>query len=273
MSDFPRINLTSQDGAHVEFYLHGGHITSWKPAKGNDQLFLSKNSEFNLDTAIRGGVPVCFPQFASEGPILKHGFARLSMWELISTKETGDSAQAILQLKDSATSLEIWPHAFLMTLTITIGGPRLIMEINIKNTGSTSFEFTGALHTYLYVDDIADTSISNLQGCHYRDSALNIDNVIQNESELCFVGEVDRIYKQAPTQVIVNEPKKKICVQSTGFTDVVIWNPGPEKCAALADMETEGYRNMVCVEAAAVEEPVTVPPGESWTGTQELIAV
>jgi len=35
-------------------------------------------------------------------------------------------------------------------------------------------------------------------------------------------------------------------------------------------MPDEGYRHMLCVEAACIDEPVTLAPGASWTGWQQL---
>jgi len=52
----------------------------------------------------------------------------------------------------------------------------------------------------------------------------------------------------------------------------VIWNPGPARAAALADMERDGERTMVCVEAAAVQQPITLQPHERWHGSQTLDA-
>jgi glucose-6-phosphate 1-epimerase len=51
----------------------------------------------------------------------------------------------------------------------------------------------------------------------------------------------------------------------------VIWNPWVERCGQLADMEPEGWRQMLCVEAAIAQEPVTLPVGEEWYGRQTLV--
>ena len=48
--------------------------------------------------------------------------------------------------------------------------------------------------------------------------------------------------------------------------------PATTKGAALPDMEPGGERRMVCVEAAAVQQPVTVAAGARWSGTQRFRA-
>jgi glucose-6-phosphate 1-epimerase len=72
----PVIKLQTPEGAVALISLFGAQLLSWTPAGGEDRLYLSPKAIFDGHTAIRGGVPVCFPQFAGEGPLPKHGFAR-----------------------------------------------------------------------------------------------------------------------------------------------------------------------------------------------------
>lgn len=41
----------------------------------------------------------------------------------------------------------------------------------------------------------------------------------------------------------------------------------------MADFGDDDFKHMLCVEAAAVEKPVTLKPGEEWRGRQELSTV
>src|SRR5436305_1852990 len=84
----PKLILVAPDGARAEIYLHGAHVTSWIPAGDGERLFLSASSAFRPGAAIRGGVPVVFPQFSDRGPLPKHGFARTSEWELVDDAAT-----------------------------------------------------------------------------------------------------------------------------------------------------------------------------------------
>ena len=68
-----------------EIYLHGAHLTSWKPAGSEETIFVSKESRWEDGRAIRGGIPICFPWFRNkadnpEAP--QHGFARIRSWTL-----------------------------------------------------------------------------------------------------------------------------------------------------------------------------------------------
>src|SRR4051812_24257287 len=77
-----------------EIYLHGAHITSWKPANSEETIFVSKESLWEDGRAIRGGIPICFPWFRNKADNPKapqHGFARIRSWALdsITAKKHG----------------------------------------------------------------------------------------------------------------------------------------------------------------------------------------
>jgi glucose-6-phosphate 1-epimerase len=59
-------------------------------------------------------------------------------------------------------------------------------------------------------------------------------------------------------------------IAQRGFRDTVVWNPGRERTARKADMPPEGYRNMICVEAAQFEQPVRLESGGAWSGGQSI---
>jgi glucose-6-phosphate 1-epimerase len=267
--DQPKIVLTATDGACAEIYLHGAHVTSWIPSGGSEALFLSPKAEFRHGSSIRGGVPIIFPQFGKLGQLPAHGFARTTDWEL------ADSApdHAVLRLRESG--LNIWPHKFEAEYTVRIGGNQLEMSLKVTNTDSTPFEFTAALHTYLHVNDLRQTAVRGLKGLWFVDrtnpSATITREAIQKEELLKFPGEVDSIYFESvhPLQLVQDE--QKVSLEQEGFMDTVVWNPGPEKCAASKDMLPDSYLEFVCVEAAAVEKPIKLEAGESWSGIQRLI--
>ncbi len=62
-----KLMLKAADGAQVEFTTQGAHLCSWIPANGQEQRFISATSGFSEGVAIRGGVPVIFPQFSGLG--------------------------------------------------------------------------------------------------------------------------------------------------------------------------------------------------------------
>lgn len=266
--------LRAADGATAEVHLNGAHVTSWRPAPGNEErLFLSKDSSFEEGATIRGGIPVIFPQFAAEGPLPRHGFARSSRWTLADDMcgPNGD-ASASFVLMDSPATRAIWPASFRATLTVRVGGLQLATTLAIENTGSAPFRFAAALHTYLRVHDVRNAEIVGLRGGRYRESSAPGEYTVDDRDALRVEGAMDRVYVDAPSRLTLREPQRELALETTNFPDVVVWNPGAEKAAELGDMEPGGERRMLCIEAAAVQTPVALEPGRHWSGTQTLIA-
>lgn len=275
LGGMPRVSLAAPDGATADVYLYGAHTTSWAPAGSGERLFLSRTSEFRPGAAIRGGVPVIFPQFGALGTLPRHGFARTLPWELISLGGDQHNAAAKFALQDNDTTRSLWSHPFRMELGITVGGLQLALALSVTNTGETPFNFTGALHTYLRVKNIQATYVEGLHRVRFHDtvnrpSPADWIERQQTEPDVHFPGEIDRVYYNVHQPLRICEAGSVVRVATVGFPDVVIWNPGPEKSAGLADMEPDGYLHMVCVEAAIVGVPVNLEPGETWHGIQRL---
>jgi glucose-6-phosphate 1-epimerase len=271
----PKICLSAVDSAQAEIYLYGAHITSWVPAGGEERLFLSQRSEFRPGAAIRGGVPVIFPQFGGLGTLPKHGFARTLPWDLTSLGGDPETSTAEFHLEDSETTRLLWPHLFQAKMKVSVGGTRLKLDFSVTNSGSSSFSFTAALHTYLRVENIFNTIIDGLHGLHFHDTVNQTTpadwvKMEQTTPHVNFPGEVDRVYYNVPGPLKVIEPGRITTISTVGFTDAVIWNPGPLRATRLADLEPDGYTRMVCVEAAIVGASVTLDPGKAWYGTQLL---
>lgn len=265
--------LNGPNGASAIISTLGGQVLSWKTADGRERLYLSELAVFDGSVPIRGGVPVCFPQFAAEGDLPKHGFLRTRRWEL-NTERCGDGyALVTLAVSDDEASRAIWPHAFQAEVTLMIEADRIDIELSITNTGSESFEFTGALHSYLRLVQVEDAALEGFYGHDYRDAVLGNEIKRDTGTELVVEGEMDRAYCNVRRPQYLKAGNHSLGIQSQSFPDVVVWNPWVERCAELKDMPAEGWRQMLCVEAAIVREPVQLPAGEEWYGRQTLVTV
>ena len=270
------IELRSPDGARATVALHGGHLLSWVPVGGAEQLYLSPGSGFDQDQAIRGGVPVIFPQFSQRGPLQRHGFARTKPWQLVLAERGADDALAVLKLSDDAATRMGWPHAFELELSVRIAGRDLQIELACEHMGTegdAEFSFSTALHTYLHVGDVSEVSVEGLCGLRYFDNVDQTEKT-QRVDLLLPGGELDRIYYRAVEPMLLREhgisAKRQVVIRQQGFDEVVAWNPGPTRCAALPDMPAYGYKKILCLEDASVSRPITLAVGESWVGRQTL---
>lgn len=251
--------------------LHGAQVVSWIPAAGTERLYLSSVSNYGGTATVRGGVPVIFPQFNQRGPdfnVPRHGFVRNRAWSL--ARCDADSVE--LRLVDDQETRQLWPHAFALTMTVHLAGNRLEVSLGVANTGSQSLVFTAALHTYLAVADIAQTSVSGLEGVRFLDTVSQAEGT-GLPAPLRFENETDAIWFDLPSALHMDSPASALEVAMWGFNDAVIWNPWAQKCAALTDMPDDDFRRMLCIEAAAIGRPVTLAAGGSWLGSQTLSAI
>ncbi len=284
----PALHLRSGDGANATLLLHGAHLVAWCPPGLGEQLYLSPSAVFDGRAAIRGGVPVIFPQFDRNGDLPRHGFARTRSWQPLSLVQGERHALAVLRLVDDAASFALWPQRFIAELSVHIAGSRLDIELAIEHRDGASdgngsddngntpdpapvepLRFTAALHTYLRVDDAALASIDGLHRLRYFDKVRATEQ-IDAASRLRADGELDRIYFDVAKPLVLHDGGRVVDISSHGFPDAVIWNPGPERAVQLDDLPDDGWREMLCVEAAAIGTPVVVPAGECWVGRQTI---
>jgi glucose-6-phosphate 1-epimerase len=260
----PCVRLQGADGASAIVALHGAHLLSWIPADARERLFLSERARYGEGAAIRGGVPVIFPQFAARGPLPKHGFARTLPWRF-----AGVGTTATFELADSAATVA-WPHAFAARIHIGLADASLEVTLEIHNRGPDAFHFTAALHSYLAVDDLGAVSLHGLEGCRYEDST-HAGAIHEPAGEaLRFDGEVDRIYAAPSRDLVLSDGPHRMTIGQHGFADTVVWNPGPALAATIGDLAPGDYRHFVCVEAGQVLQAVPLAPDARWWGTQRL---
>lgn len=258
--------LFASDGAAVSFTLQGGQLCSWRSPDGNEQLYTSPNADFSGRTAIRGGIPVIFPQFGTCGPLPRHGFARLQRWKLLSSGKDKEGC-GFLRAGFAHRADALFGHDCELTLDVSFGGDRLEVALSARNLSQQEFAFTAALHSYLAAE-LMSTEVLGLEACAYQDSAQQDRTCPPQGTPLRFGAEVDRIYRDVPGPLTLRDSRRCLAIGQQGFPDVVVWNPGPERGPELKDLPPLGWRRFVCVEAALVGTPQVLRPGSSWRGLQ-----
>lgn len=266
----PAIALRLNQGDSCLVSLQGAQVLSWI-SNDQERLFLSPLAAHDGKTAIRGGIPVCFPQFNQRGPLVKHGFARLMAWTADEAQALGhDGVQLKLRLKDTEATRVVWPHEFEAVLTVQLTPAQLRVELAVHNRGAQDLLFTAALHSYLRVPDVEQAALQGLQDLTYWDAVA--DTHPQQQGAVRFGVETDRVYPRAgmPLSLQAGQQPWLQIAQDAAWTESVVWNPGPALCATLKDMEPASWKQMLCVEAAAIDDVVTVPSGQRWQAAQTL---
>lgn len=255
IDEAPAVHLQGPAGDTVTVLLRGGQVISWVDAGGVERLYCSPTSPLKGPQAVRGGVPVIFPQFAARGTLVRHGWARMREWTLLPQDVSGAEPYVALQLHNAVSDDPQWPHACVCTLTVSLLPHGLRMALAVENTGTTAFQFNAALHTYLAVGDVAQTSLAG---------------VLPGGAPLSLREPIDHIFEAVAGPLQLQSPLGPLRLEHAGFADVVVWNPGPD--AGLADLPPQGHTQFACVEAAAVVRPVVLAPGAHWQGSQTLLS-
>lgn len=265
-----KIKLSTRSGASCEVYVYGAHVTSWKTADGVERLYLSSTSEYETGKAIRGGIPICWPQFSSRGKLPKHGFCRTADSWKVRRSVSEPKPSVTLELQDCPASAE-YPFSFKLTYTVTLeSDSTLITRMQVVNQSDDALTFTGALHTYFAVSDVTRVSVSGLQGLDFQDNARGGELGKQAEEQLLIGGEVDRVYVDAPDEVIIFDGTTSISIEKHGFPDAVVWNIGESKAPSMKDLGPDEWQRYICVEAGSVAKEMVLQPSGEWTGEQKL---
>ncbi|KAG4914085.1 hypothetical protein JHK82_054668 [Glycine max] len=232
-----QIVLRTPRGASAQVSLHGAQVTSWRNEHGEELLFTSSKAIFKAPKAIRGGIPICFPQFGNCGSLELHGFVRNRMWAIddnpppLPANDSSGKSFIDLVLKSSEEDMKCWPYS----------------EIRIEG----------------------------LETLDYLDNLFQKERFTEQGDAITFESEVDRVYLSSPNIIAVldHERKRTFVIRKDGLPDVAVWNPWEKKSKSMSDFGDEEYKQMLCVDGAVIEKPVNLKPGEEWTGRLQLSIV
>lgn len=258
----PCLSLASDD-AHVLVRLQGGQVLSWH-ARSRQRLFVP-DPQLASGPALRGGVPVIFPQFADQGPGPRHGFARTVRWTAYEAPAREGAIVAGLRLSGAGFD-PCWPHAFTLELELALTADTLEFTLVASNDGDQPWSFTAALHTYLAISappglpaPLADLAFQDRSDSGCRSPAAG---PLEPEAE------IERLYRSVPTRLEWRLPDT-LRMHSEGWPDLMVWNPGPAKATALTDLAPGDHRRFLCVEPLQFE-PHALAPGARWRAVHTL---
>eukprot|EP01052_Picozoa_sp_SAG31_P004390 SAG31_NODE_181_length_21114_cov_99.705211_16_plen_95_part_00 len=88
-------------------------------------LFLSSLARLDGSKAVRGGIPVVFPQFGRpDEKMAQHGFARNTLWKLedrvdsATGLDSSGGAACTMLLTEQTASDPAWPYKYALRLTV-----------------------------------------------------------------------------------------------------------------------------------------------------------
>lgn len=258
----------------------GAQLLSYAPTGEPPLVWLSERAHFVPGRPVRGGVPVCWPWFATyarnpravrdsagapaDAP--SHGWVRQADWQLIAQRVEADAAELELGFDAPPGCAPGWRHDARLTLRIRCDR-ELSLALCVQNRGTQSCTTALALHTYLAVSDSRQVAVDGLHGRDYLDMAQDWVRRRQH-GPVRLDGETDRLYLETDAPLVVRDPgwRRSIRVASSASRSTVVWNPGPAKASRLDDLADDAWRGMLCVETArALDDALTLAPGERAT--------
>ena len=261
--------------AEAEICLHGAHLVKYVPAGQLPVLWMSKQSWFEANKPIRGGVPICWPYFgpAADPALPAHGFARLSEWNVAKVEAAEAVTRVVLALAPEAVTAMPVPFAFELEMEFVIGST-LELTLKMKNCSVEAQVITAALHTYFNVKAAEEIAVSGLDGVTYDNRVVGAEKPgCLQTGDIRIDQEIDRTFTGTAGAVEIHDPgyNRTIRVEKSGSNSTVVWNPWVRKSKAMPDFGDEEYHTMVCVEAVnAAADRRTLPPGGTHALTQKV---
>ena len=185
----------------------------------------------------------------------QHGFARTAPWRLDGVETTGNQSLTLtLGLGDGDIGSPFWPDPFRAIYTVTFA-KTLSLRLAVQNHATHPITFEEALHAYFAVSDVTGVAISGLAGTTYIDKTDAARRKPQT-ALVTITAETDRVYLDTPGRCAIEDRGWRRCVvtEKVGAASSVVWNPWPEKAAAMVDLGDPAWRSMVCVETGNIAD-------------------
>lgn len=289
----PLVIKHSKSGAVAQVYAFGASVTSFVTASGRELLFCTRKAKLDGSKAIRGGIPLVFPQFGQpDKEMPSHGFLRINDWQ-VSEGNTYDNDEAagmelILKLDDVEKGREgKWKDLdCTVKMNIKVEPEQLTSVLTFVNTGSAEFCYSALYHTYLMIqngeaDEAEKCNVIGLEGYECVDNMNGKKKSTQGPEPVAVQGETERVFTPPPSKEALevsvstgNGTKVRVKGFSEGIpTSCVVWNPhNSEKAKAMSDFDETQYVDMLCVEPGLISTENKLAPGTESSFTQILIA-
>lgn len=261
--------------ARLELYLQGAHVTRYQPVANHEVLWMSDTAVYAAGTALRGGIPLCWPWF---GPYLEdpdrpqHGYARRSRFSVVSTSVDTESTSIILALDPAAAPFPEWRDRAQLEVEFRLSDS-LWMEMRTFNVSDSALTVSNALHTYFSISGRDLVALPGVTGLTYLDKPQRYKQLRQTDA-IAIRSEVDRVYLAPPPEIELLDSARqtKTSISTWGNQNLVVWNPGEANAKTMADFDDRGFEQMLCIEPAnALDRSIQLKPGACHRLGQQII--
>jgi len=250
----------------------GGSVTSWV-CDGQERLYLSPMAIRDGPKAIRGGIPLVFPQFGP-GKMTQHGFARISNWTV--SKRKNDSI--LLQLLPNKHSKKMWWNTdFKLEYLVKLANGKLVTTLTVSNPSKTAaLHYDVCFHTYYRISHVDNIQVYGLSGYPYLDRTSKGEEVMDQEDGVTVTRHLDRFYDRSDADLVIDDrgfKSRLVIKKSAPLKSAVLWNPWIEKAKSTWDLPDLGYKRMMCVEPLVKNETLEAGLSKEYIVERKCFAV
>ncbi|WP_299002252.1 D-hexose-6-phosphate mutarotase [uncultured Shewanella sp.] len=254
----------------ARIFKQGAQIDYFKPKGQPPLLWCSRDNDYQIGSAIRGGIPICWPWFGmhtnSDWP--QHGFARTQMWQLQEVNMNETEVKLLFTLTLDDNTQKYWPYRTQLSAEFRLSDSLSLSLIN-TNLDDKSITFSQALHSYFPIGDIHQFSATGFGQAKFIE--FNQDPIKQVQDSLVINQETDKVFTQLSPVQLLHTQKGIIQVSRQNSQSAILWNPWIEKSTRLSRFRNDDYLSMVCLEAANVlDDSVTLAPNETHRLTTQI---
>ncbi len=225
----------------------------------NELLYLSPLSQIESKQTLRGGIPVLFPQFGNFGNLKKHGFVRDCNWKLVNEHRNQNDLFVEYEYVIDEDYFLDWKHSAKLNLKASVINSVFTTFIQILNTGSSSFEFTGGLHPYFKINSRSAIKINGLESSYFEDSFPEINFELSGDRV------IERLYFTNDDIYFYNG-SDYLMIKSKGFESWMIWNPGMDMAKVMNDLPNDDWNKFICIEPIIKNNAILLKPNEIFEG-------
>lgn len=214
----------------------GGIVTEFN-THGEEVLYLNKDTFYDINANIRGGIPILYPLCGQlpegkyelngrEYSMKNHGVARINAWSVIDTCTDGQ-ASVTLRLTSSESTKESYPFEFELIFTYVLKGNVLEIRQEYINKSDEAMPMQAGFHPYFNVKDKSKV-IYDFDATKYLDhDDLKIKDYTEKSMDFTNVVEANTIldHKDTSLSFHIKDLNRKITLEySKEFKYMVVWS-------------------------------------------------
>jgi len=245
-----------------------GGIVIGARLNGREILYLDKETFYDPDANIRGGIPVLFPicgqlrqgEYEWDGRMYQmrnHGVARNHPWEVEDEQVSENGAEVTLVLQSTPVTLASYPFDFQLRFTCRLNNGVLSIEQAYCNLSNKPMPMTAGFHPYFATEE-KDLSYAT-DAKQYRD--------YNDETIKPFTGSID-LGRMKESAAFLDASRPEIAFPLSAHTTIRLTYSEQFRYVVLWSVEGKPF---VCVEPwTALNEALNdkqglldVPPGEA----------